>query len=431
MAVGTPVLATPNVSVTGASIATASFSPTAGDLLLATVYIRGGGTSPTLTDDLGSTWNVITALDAVNGNARVKVFWQVAAGGARVATATTTSNTQIGLSIVAIPLGAVHSSNIQIGTSATGDPAVTMASYGGTSICVGGHVGNAGSTVTSPSGFTELFDAALGTNNRGSFSYDMVSPTTSLTWVSTSTDSLGWGIEIIEATTDQTITGALFTNTNQFFGSTWTVDQKITGARFDNVNQFFSGTFRAEQTITGARFNNTNTFFGGTFTVQQTIAGTLFTNSNSFFASSWSTAAADQTINGALFVNPNTFFTGVVSPGAVTISGTRFDNVNQFFTSSWLGNSTITGTRFDNTNQFFTSVISAGSVSINGTRFDNVNQFFNSNWFSAQFINGSLFQNSNTFFSSSWTVDGGGVPNPGGPGRENDWVLRWRRRRRR
>lgn len=226
---------------------------------------------------------------------------------------------------------------------------------------------------------------------------------------------------------DQTITGGLFTNTNTFFDNVLILDQAITGALFTNVNTFFNNSLALN--IEGGRFNNVNTFFVNV--LEFNIDGVRFDNVNQFFNNELTISAGPQDITGGLFVNPNTFFTGAVVAGDVNITGSLFTNVNQFFNNELLGIATIDGSRFNNINQFFTSAVVAGSVNINGSRFDNVNTFFNNTLINSQLIEGGLFQNVSHFFNSTVENEDEEPGGPGGPGIENDWVLRWRRRGRR
>ena len=88
----------------------------------------------------------------------------------------------------------------------------------------------------------------------------------------------------------QIITGALFTNTNTFFGSTLSSVSTIAGALFDDTDTFFSATITtpAPQTITGALVTDADTFFASLIDVAdpQTITAALITNTSTFFRSS-------------------------------------------------------------------------------------------------------------------------------------------------
>ncbi|MDX0467451.1 hypothetical protein GOC67_16595 [Sinorhizobium medicae] len=203
MPVGTPALATPQIGATAASVTTASFTPTANALLIAFCAGRGSSaTIPTISDSLGGTWTPIgTGNDA--GNVTGRLFYQVAGASpsAMTVTVNTTGGTQAAVGVIEVSGAGTDFSNYQVGINAAGDPSVTMGAYtAGSRVMVFG-IGNAGAAWTSPTGFTELFDSEVATNLRLVPSYNDSSASTSLSWVSAATDSIGFGLEIKEAAT--------------------------------------------------------------------------------------------------------------------------------------------------------------------------------------------------------------------------------------
>ncbi|MDX0631865.1 hypothetical protein GOD35_06305 [Sinorhizobium medicae] len=201
MPVGTPALATPQIGATAASVTTASFTPTANALLIAFCAGRGSSaTIPTISDSLGGTWTPIgTGNDA--GNVTGRLFYQVAGASpsAMTVTVNTTGGTQAAVGVIEVSGAGTDFSNYQVGINAAGDPSVTMGAYtAGSRVMVFG-IGNAGAAWTSPTGFTELFDSEVATNLRLVPSYNDSSASTSLSWVSAATDSIGFGLEIKEA----------------------------------------------------------------------------------------------------------------------------------------------------------------------------------------------------------------------------------------
>ncbi|WP_158244109.1 hypothetical protein [Sinorhizobium medicae] len=201
MPVGTPALATPQAGATAASVTTASFTPTANALLIAFCAGRGSSaTIPTISDSLGGTWTPIgTGNDA--GNVTGRLFYQVAGASpsAMTVTVNTTGGTQAAAGVIEVSGAGTDFSNYQVGINAAGDPSVTMGAYtAGSRVMVFG-IGNAGAAWTSPTGFTELFDSEVATNLRLVPSYNDSSASTSLSWVSAATDSIGFGLEIKEA----------------------------------------------------------------------------------------------------------------------------------------------------------------------------------------------------------------------------------------
>ncbi|RVH87748.1 hypothetical protein CN204_04245 [Sinorhizobium meliloti] len=204
MAIGTPVLATPAVGATATSVTTASFTPTAGDLLLAFATARPTAADiPTISDTLGNTWTQVGSSGTDFGNITAKLWYQIveSSPAARTVTASSTGSTQVGLAIVAISGAGTDFSNFQANTNAAGDPSVTMSAYAASSAALGFYAGNAGgSNVTIPTGYTSLTNSQIATNIRFAVVYDTSSPSTTQTWTGVSTDSICFGVEIKDAT---------------------------------------------------------------------------------------------------------------------------------------------------------------------------------------------------------------------------------------
>lgn len=212
MAIGTPT----HLIAAGATATTAtsaSFTPSANVRIFALCAARGSTAAvPTISDSLGGTWTAVTGSGIDAGVICGAIYYQDVGGSpsARTVTVTATGTpTQVGCEVFEISGTGAISSNFHSNVNAAGDPSVTMSAYAATSILVALGVGNAGSTWTQPTGCTEIYDLAPATNVRLNVSYDMVSPATSLTWTSTSTDSIGYGLEITEATAGGAVTGAL------------------------------------------------------------------------------------------------------------------------------------------------------------------------------------------------------------------------------
>ncbi|MDX0227175.1 hypothetical protein RWA06_04595 [Sinorhizobium meliloti] len=234
MPVGTPVLATPAVGATATSATTASFTPTAGNLLLAFAAARAAAAEiPTVSDTLGNTWTQVDTSGTDFSNITAKLWYQVVEGSpsARTVTASSTGATQVGLAVVSISGAGTDFSNFQIGTNGAGDPSVTMAAYAASSIALGFYAGNAGgSNPTIPTGYTSLSNSQIATNIRFAVVHDTTSPSTSMAWVGPSTDSICFGVEIKEAAAAgaYTLTADTAAVTLTGTSSTLRVDRKLT-----------------------------------------------------------------------------------------------------------------------------------------------------------------------------------------------------------
>lgn len=201
MAIGTPSLLA-NVGATATSATTGSITPTANALVIALGTARTiASVAPTISDSLGGTWTLVTTSDIHSGAISGSLYYQVASASpsAMTVTATSTGATQTSVSVIEITGADTDFSNFQTNFNAAGDPSVTMAAFAGTSICIGFTAQNAGTAPTGPNGYTSLFNSLDATNLRQSCFYDTSSPDTTLAWVSTGTDTIGYGWEIKES----------------------------------------------------------------------------------------------------------------------------------------------------------------------------------------------------------------------------------------
>lgn len=179
------------------------------------------------------------------------------------------------------------------------------------------------------------------TNTFGAGTISQVGPDQTITGANfANIQSFGAGT-VSQAGADQTITGVVFSNTQSFGAGVISQvgpDQTITGVSYTNTQSFGSGEISQtipSQTITGVTYTNTQSFGAGTVTQigpDQTITGAVFTNSQSFGAGIVSQSGADQTIIGASFVNAQSFGAGTITQGISnqTIAGEVFINLQSF-----------------------------------------------------------------------------------------------------
>jgi hypothetical protein len=117
-----------------------------------------------------------------------------------------------------------------------------------------------------------------------------------------------------ETTNDQFIVNGTFLNETDGGAGT----QNVTGALFTNTNTFYGATVTATYTVTGGLFTNAQTFYQATVSqdgAPQAITGALYTNDQTFYGAT--IANVDQFITGALFTNSQIFYSGTVSGGVV------------------------------------------------------------------------------------------------------------------
>lgn len=137
--------------------------------------------------------------------------------------------------------------------------------------------------------------------------------------------------------------------------------QTITGALYSDTDAFGAGTFSTTYTITGSLYSDADTFGAGAFIYDQTITGAIYTDADSFGAGIFSLAGSPQTITGAIYVDADTFGAGAFST-AYTITGALYANPDSFGAGAFSASYTIIGAIYVNPDSF-----GAGSFSVVGS----------------------------------------------------------------
>ena len=226
----------------------------------------------------------------------------------------------------------------------------------------------------------------------------------------------------------QTLTPALFTNTNTFYlttitqtgppqsllpdlyinpntiyAATLTASNELAPARYDNTNVFYAPTVTqagALQTLAPALYINPNTIYAATVTGNNTLTPARYNNTNVFYSAVVSQAGAPQTLTPALYTNPNTFYAATVT-ASNTLAPARYNNTNVFYSASISrGAVTLTPARYNNTNVFYSASISRGAVTIAPNRYNNVNVIFAANVLAVNTVTPARYNNSNVFYSA-------------------------------
>lgn len=211
MPLGTPTTPTPVVaSASGSTVTTASFTPSANSLLLASLVVKHD--SPPLQpssigDSAGLSWTLLTDLseDTGAGNPiRQRVY--AAATGASPGSMTVTHNSphspspRVSLQLVEITGTTIVPVNFAGATSGTGDPSVVLSpapAASSTLISLFGGAAAATFPVDPPTGFTELEDTfpTAGAVQMES-AYDAGSGATTNSWTTTGANTCASVIEV-------------------------------------------------------------------------------------------------------------------------------------------------------------------------------------------------------------------------------------------
>lgn len=205
-------------------------------------------------------------------------------------------------------------------------------------------------------------------------------------------------------TASYSIGGGLFTDADTFFASTITPGVvSIGGGLFTDTDTFFASTVSpGVVSIIGATFIDPDTFYGAVISTTHSIGGNLFTDPDVFFGSTLTSTAF---VTGALFTDPDIFFGANVQLMDQFLTGTLFTDPDTFFTSVVLSSYPITGALFTDPDVFFGSIVTT-IVSITGNIFTDTDTFFAANITASNNITGALFADIDTFFSSVITADG-------------------------
>lgn len=299
------------VQGTGAAAATwttASYTPAANAWELAFISSYKASASPALPTAVygaGGAWTYLCdAQTTTVANPNIRSAWYVsptttgATPAARTLQVDATGAAAISVGIETVLAVDTNGTIVQSASGedlANGDPPFAFGSApGATNVTMVGASFGGSNATTPPTGYTNLFSVTSSTARRSSVAYDITSAAQSGSYTSTNIRSLCLAIELAPAGAgSQTITGALFTDGDTFYGSTVAPGAvTITGALFSDANSFFGATVSASYTITGTLFSDADTFHGSAISTSYSIAGGLFTDTDTFFGATISDGSA-------------------------------------------------------------------------------------------------------------------------------------------
>ena len=205
--------------------------------------------------------------------------------------------------------------------------------------------------------------------------------------------------QVVTATpsSDITVTGALFQNSNTFNASTVSASLTVAASRFDNAATFSSSNVNLSLTVSGQAYTDPDNFFAATLSGSLIIIAGLVPANNTFNASQINTPL---TITGSLFQNSSTFNQSTVSQAGSgnTIGGSLFENSSTFYSSSISSVLQITGARHDNLPAFPQNTVSY-SLEIGGDLFSDSDSFYAGNVTTSLTISGDLFSDADAFYT--------------------------------
>lgn len=177
----------------------------------------------------------------------------------------------------------------------------------------------------------------------------------------------------ITQSSGDTLTPALFSNTNTFYAPTVSASYGLTPSLFSNSQTFYSSTVTPSSTLSADRFDNSAAFFAPTVTASYALTASLFENSATFF---------EPVITGLYSLTPSrldnagTFYAATVTPGTVTLSAGLFSNANTFYEATIDdGAQVLEASLFSNSSMFYGPVVTASYELLPGL-FSNAGEFY-------------------------------------------------------
>lgn len=212
-------------------------------------------------------------------------------------------------------------------------------------------------------------------------------------------------VPVIAAGT-QTLTPALYTNTNTFYNATVSTSTTLTPALYTNTNTFYGPTVSSTYALLPSLYTNNNVFYGPTVSATYALSPSLYTNTNTFYGPT--VTVGTVTLSPSLYTNTNTFYSAVVSQGGVVLQPDLYTNTNTFYSPTvTTGAVTLLPSLYTNANTFYSPTITVGAVTLLPSLYSNTNTFYSATVTlggATQTLTPALYSNTNVFYSPTVTV---------------------------
>lgn len=201
---------------------------------------------------------------------------------------------------------------------------------------------------------------------------------------------------------NQTLTPALYTNTQTFYAATVTAiggTQSLTPSLFTNGQTFFAPTVTSVRNLTPALVTNGQTFFAPTVTATRNLTPALFTNGQTFYSPA---RTSSNIVALSLLSNGQTFYAATVSQ-VTSIAPALFTNGQTFFAATVTTTRALTPSLFTNGQTFYSPTATNLNI-IAPPMFADSDFVFPpvvTQIGPSQTLTASLFTNSNTFFPAT------------------------------
>ncbi len=310
------------------------------------------------------------------------------------------------------PLDVAATTATGTGTGRPNPPAITPTTAGSEIIVAGGAAAGTGAVFVGTGLANFRTATSVDTNDAmvGIGSFDWVSgPYDPAAWTGgTANAADSWTaltLALRQAAT-QTLTPALFTNTQTFFSPDVTQSgaaQTLTPSLYTNTQTFHNPTVSVGAvTLTPALYTNDQTFYspdvtqsGGT----QTLTPALYTNTQEFFSP---TVGRSNTLTPGLYTNTQTFFSPTVSATYALTPG-LYSNTQSFFAPAVTASKTLTPAKYDNTQTFYAAVITqtGGPQTLLPGLYSNAQTFYAPTVGTTYSLAPARYDNAQTFFAPS------------------------------
>ena len=173
----------------------------------------------------------------------------------------------------------------------------------------------------------------------------------------------------------QALTASLFTNDQTFFAPSATATYSLTPGKYDNAQTFYAASVTqtgGPQTLLPDLYTNAQSFFAPTVAASNTLTPALYTNAQTFFAP---TVTAIRTLTPALYTNAQTFFAPTAA-ATYSLTPALYTNEQTFYAATVTSGTTLAPNRYDNTQTFYGPTVARGAVDLAPSLYTNTQTFF-------------------------------------------------------
>jgi len=339
----------------------------------------------------GLTWTVPAAVDHIIDIVSMTGRHTSAASIIQATTNTTGNNTPISCAFTGL-------------TASSGDDVILFASLdkiNGTDVW---------SFTSSPSGYTERQDtdrtwvtASTHTADNQSGVTGTLTTTATRTSGSVNAGYLGYVVAVPISGGSQTLTPAIYVNTNTFYAPTVTPgDVGLIPSLFVDSDTFFIPNAVATYSLLPTLYSDSDIFFSPTISETYALLPGLYSDSDTFYTHTISGAGAPQNITPGLFSNSSSFYTQTVIAGTVNLTPSLYVDTDTFYSHVVATAGALFPALYVDSDTFFTQTVIPGQVSLTASLFVDSDTFYSHIVSSGgSVLQPGLYSNTNIFYAQS------------------------------